>query len=107
SVGLPVTAKGCRALFERRVGGISTVSGSRAVRGLRGARCLLALPAPLLLTNPSDIGGEGGPGPGPPFLLGFGGGGGGGGGAGARGRGGRGGRGRGRGGGAAPRHPRP
>jgi hypothetical protein len=33
---LPTTTKGCRALFDREVG-MSTVSGSSAVRGLRGA----------------------------------------------------------------------
>jgi hypothetical protein len=33
-----MTTKGCRALLERRVG-ISTVSGSIAVRGLRGVMC--------------------------------------------------------------------
>jgi hypothetical protein len=33
---LPTTTNGCRALFDRGVG-MSTVSGSSAVRGLRGA----------------------------------------------------------------------
>ena len=35
-IALPITTKGCRALFDRGVG-MSIVSGSSAVRGLRGA----------------------------------------------------------------------
>jgi hypothetical protein len=55
-IALPMTTNGCRAFFER-FGGRSTVSGSSAVRGLRGAKCLLALAAAALPTNPSADGG--------------------------------------------------
>ncbi len=41
-MALPMTTRGCRALAERR-GGISTVSGSIAVRGLRGTMRLGSL----------------------------------------------------------------
>ena len=41
-MALPITTKGCRALLSGLVG-MSTVSGSSAVRGLRGVRCLLLL----------------------------------------------------------------
>ena len=39
-IALPMTTNGCRARLERR-GGISTVSGSSAVRGLRGVMRLI------------------------------------------------------------------
>jgi hypothetical protein len=59
-MALPMTTKGCRALFDRVVG-TSTVSGSSAVRGLRGVICFEFLEAieaaPIPFTSRSDKGG--------------------------------------------------
>ena len=59
-MALPMTTKGCRALLDRVVG-TSTVSGSSAVRGLRGVMCFgLIEPieaAPIPFANPPDSGG--------------------------------------------------
>jgi hypothetical protein len=67
TIALPITTKGFRALLERSVG-ISTVSGSMAVRGLRGVRCLEFFAVmelmPIPFTNRSEIGGYGSPAPG-------------------------------------------
>src|SRR5215472_5444090 len=52
---LPITTRGCRALAERRAG-ISTLSGSIAVRGLRGMRLGSLLPEPAALTSISLAG---------------------------------------------------
>jgi len=66
-MALPMTTKGCRALLERRAG-ISTVSGSSAVRGLRGVICLVLFEpmaaAPIPFTVRSERGGYGSPPPG-------------------------------------------
>jgi hypothetical protein len=71
-MALPMTTKGCRALFERRVG-ISTVSGSSAVRGLRGVICLVFFEpigaAPTPFTSRSDRGGYGSPAPGTALFV--------------------------------------
>ena len=69
-MALPTTTKGCRAVLERRVG-ISTVSGSSAVRGLRGVICLGVLEpievVPPAVTARWEIGGYGSPAPGTAF----------------------------------------
>ena len=69
-MALPTTTKGCRAVLERRVG-ISTVSGSSAVRGLRGVICLGVLEpievVPFAVTARWEIGGYGSPAPGTAF----------------------------------------
>src|SRR5208283_5173500 len=71
-MALPITTKGCRTLFERRVG-ISTVSGSSAVRGLRGVICLgffePAAAALIPFTGRFDRGGYGSPAAGTAFLV--------------------------------------
>src|SRR5208282_1314974 len=71
-MALPMTMKGCRALFERRVG-ISTVSGSSAVRGLRGVICLGFFEpigvAPIPFSSRSDRGGYGSPAPGTALVV--------------------------------------
>jgi hypothetical protein len=71
---LPITTNGCRALLERRVG-ISTVSGSIAVRGLRGVMGLVLFEligtGLIPFTCRSESGGYGSPAPGtaPPLFF--------------------------------------
>ena len=72
-IALPMTTKGCRALFDRR-GGASMASGSSAVRGLRGVmrwasgRFESTGAALMPLTSRSEIGGYGSPATGTAFA---------------------------------------
>jgi len=73
-IALPMMTSGCLALFDRRCGGASILSGSSAVRGLRGVmrwalsgRFGSTGAALIPLTSRSDSGGYGSPATGTAF----------------------------------------